>query len=385
MQIPHALRPVVGPVQALVTQVIDDDIPDLAAGLAYRFLFALFPFALFLAALAAFVAGWTGLGDPTSQILGALGDNLPPDIARQVAPQLEAVLGQARPGLLSVGALLALWAATGGIGALMKAMNQAYDVRETRGFVKTTAVALVLTLVGSIGILVAFVTVVGGSILTDQAVGMLGIRQSAWTVIGLARYPVMLALVAIVVATLFRYGPNVAVSFRWAFVGGLVFAIGWIAATALFGLYVANFGSYANTYGALGGVVVLMLWFYLTALLLLVAAEITSMLATSHEPHRVATRREETGAADSAADGDRPAAPEPRVTPAPIASAAVTPPPAAMREASTSAAQAPEAVSGDGRMSWRSLIVALAVLLVVWLLGAMAGRPHGDEDESAPR
>ena len=102
----------------LLKQSMDDEVFDRAAGLAYRFLFALFPFAIFLAALAAYVAGWIGLGDPTDDMMRAVGDNLPPDIAAQLTPQFQAVLGDTRPGLLTIGALGALWAAAGGIGAL---------------------------------------------------------------------------------------------------------------------------------------------------------------------------------------------------------------------------------------------------------------------------
>ena len=111
-----------------------DEVPDLAAGLAYRFLFAVFPFAIFLAALAGTAAQLAGLQDPSGQIVGSLFDNLPPDIAAQVRPQIDAILGNSRPGLISIGAVLALWAAMGGIGAVMKAMNRAYEVEETRGF-----------------------------------------------------------------------------------------------------------------------------------------------------------------------------------------------------------------------------------------------------------
>ena len=104
----------------LVKQINDDEVPDLAAGLAYRFLFALFPFAIFLAALAGFVAPLLGFGDPTSEIMGSLSDNLPPDVAQQIRPQLEAVLGDTRPGLLTIGAITALWAAQGGIASVQK-------------------------------------------------------------------------------------------------------------------------------------------------------------------------------------------------------------------------------------------------------------------------
>ena len=152
----------------------------------------------------------------------------------------------------------------------------------------------------------------------------LGIGPGAWTAISLLRYPLVLALVAFAVAALFRFGPNVAVSFRWTLVGGIVFAVGWLAATALFGIYVANFGSYANTYGALGGVIVLMLWFYLTALLLLVAAEVTPCSRRSTSPRwsmRGEPRRARPASAKAGARSkgrrdreDRSPAPAPRPT-----------------------------------------------------------------------
>jgi membrane protein len=373
----------------VVQQVMDDEVPDLAAGLSYRFLFAVFPFGIFLAALAAFVAQWTGLGDPTDEILAAIGDNLPPDVAAQIAPQLESVLGQTRPALLSIGALFALWAATGGVSSLMSAMNTAYDVEETRGFIGKLVRALLLTILGSIGILVAFVTIVGGSVLTEQAVSVLGIGPGAWSAISLLRYPVVLAMVAFAVAALFRYGPNVAVSFRWTLVGGFVFAVGWLAATAVFGLYVANFGSYANTYGALGGVIVLMLWFYLTAIMLLVAAEVTAVLAKQHEPDVVDARRAETGPAGSAKTGVRQAA-EPRSDPSPVptaepAVAAIAHSPKPERAVVAAATRPLPRTLAMGRpMSWLGRVLALGLLAVGAVVGAVAGRVIGDDDRATP-
>src|SRR5215210_2509759 len=119
-----------------------DDVAGLAAELAYRFLFAVFPFGIFVAALAAFVANGIGIADPTAQIMGSLGDNLPPDIAAGIRPQLETVLGESRPGLLTFGAIAARWAATGGMNALIKAMNRAWEVEDTRSFLPKTALAV---------------------------------------------------------------------------------------------------------------------------------------------------------------------------------------------------------------------------------------------------
>jgi len=300
----------------LVTQAMGDEVFDRAAGLAYRFLFALFPFAIFVAALAAYVAGWLGLGDPTNDIMRSVGDNLPPDIAAQITPQLQAVLGQTRPGLLTIGALGALWAAAGGIGALQTSLNAAYDVPETRNFFAKTGVAIGLTLLATAGILVGFVTIVGGSLLTQQAVRLLGVPANTWDTIALLRWPLMLLVVALAVAVLLRFAPNVAVPFQWPLVGGFLFAIGWVVVTALFALYVANFANYSNTYGALGGVVVLMLWFYLTAVMLLLAAEVTSVLVKDHAAPHLAARQRELGSpvtSDSEAPG--PVALPPRIRP----------------------------------------------------------------------
>lgn len=389
-------KPVVQFGKDLFKQVTDDDVPELAAALAYRFLFAIFPFAIFIAALAGFVAPALGMGDPTNEILGSLSDNLPPDVAEQIRPQLEAVLGDTRPGLLTIGAVTALWAAASGIGSVIKAMNTAYDVEETRGFIPRTGMAIGLTILGSIGILVAFVTVVGGSILTEQAVSQLGIAESMWTTISLIRFPLVLAMVAVAVAILFKFGPNVRVSFRWTLVGGVVFAVIWLLGTLLFGLYVANFANYANTYGALGGVVILMLWFYLTGLMMLVAAEVTAMLAKSKEPEKIAARREElqsgtsparkvgraagvtvgtvkaaTGAYDAGATDDR-SGEERRQDEAPKRPATEIPP---LRPAGPVPSATPVArVSG---------LVAAVVVAIGAVAGAILGRLSGTDDEGA--
>jgi membrane protein len=277
----------------LVKEIGDDEVPDLAAGLAYRFLFALFPFAIFLAALSSFITPLVGITDPTSSITSALSENLPPEIAAQIEPQLRAVLGSRHPGLLSIGALLALWAAQSGVAAVIKAMNKAYDVEEARGFLHRTGLALLLTLLFSAGILLAFITIVGGSVITQELASTVGIDDATWRTITLIRYPLVLGLVAVAISVMFHFGPNLHVSYRWSLLGGFLFAITWVVATAGFGLYVANFATYGNTYGALGGVVVLLLWFYLTALMLLVAAEVTSLLAIGAEPDQVEARRRE--------------------------------------------------------------------------------------------
>ncbi len=299
-----------------------DDVPGLAAELAYRFLFAVFPFGIFIAALTAFVARAVGIGDPTASIIGALGDNLPAAIADGLRPQLEAVIGKTQPGLLTVGAVAALWAATGGTNALTKAMNRAYEVEETRSFLPKTGRAIGLTLLASIGLLLAFVTVTGASLLTGQVADQLHLNQGVVGAIGLLRWPIVFVGLSLAVGALYRLAPNVRIPWRWCVVGGALFSFGWLVATAGFGLYVANFAHYSNTYGALGGVIVLMLWFYLSSMILVGAAALVATTLKEFQPQTVAAGRDAAGAARTTVDDERRQSTGVVVTgaPAPVAS-----------------------------------------------------------------
>jgi membrane protein len=281
---------------ALWRRAQDHDLSGLSAELAYRFLFALFPFSLFLVALAAFVAVALGLGDPTGRIVAGLGDNLPPELAGTVRQELEQVIGQQRLSLLSVGAALALWAATTGTMTVIKAMNRAYAVKETRSLVRRYALGFGLTVGASLAILVAFVTIVGGAFLTERTVAELGLGPEAWSTASLLRWPLVGALLVAAAATVYRVGPNLQPSWRDSLVGAVVFAAGWLVATFLFAQYVLRVADYGATYGALGGIIVLMVWLYLTGLVLLVGAEVVAVRVARREPDRLSERQAETAA-----------------------------------------------------------------------------------------
>jgi membrane protein len=297
-----------GVLRRLVDSVRRDDVTGLAAELAYRFLFAVFPFGLFVAALGAFAAGYLHVDNPAQQLVEGLGDNLPGSIAGAIQPELERLLGSPRADLLSVGAIAALWAATGGTNALVKGMHRAYDVPESRPFLLRYAIAIGLTILGALGIIAAFVTIVGGALLTEQVGARLGLGAATYAALEILRWPAVFVALTVAVAILYRYAPNVAVPWRWILAGAAAFSLGWLVATAVLGFYVANVADYGATYGSLGGVIVLMLWFYVTALLLLVGAEVTASLAHVRSPAEIRRRREEQQAAqavDEAADEAR--------------------------------------------------------------------------------
>jgi hypothetical protein len=169
-----------------------------------------------------------------------------------------------------------------------------------------------LTLLGSFGLIGSFVTVVGASLLTTQVVAQLGIDQVTVDIVSLLRWPLVFVLLSAAVAILYHFAPNFRAPWRWCLAGGALFSIAWILATGLFALYVANFANYANTYGALGGVIALMLWFYLSAMLLVSAAAIIAAALKETQPVAVDERRVQRGvAAGGTQSPDRPVAGSP--------------------------------------------------------------------------
>jgi membrane protein len=354
-----------------VAELGRDDEAGLAAELAYRFLFAIFPFGIFVAALTAFIANAIGFADPTGRIMGAVGDNLPPDVAAAIRPQLETVLGQTRPGLLTIGALAALWAATGGMQALMKALNRAWEVEETRGLIPKYALSIGLTLLGSVGLIGAFVTIVGASLLTEEVIAQLGLDRTAIDLAALLRWPLVFVLLSAAVGILYRLAPNFRAPWRWCFAGGALFSVVWILATWLFSLYLANFANYANTYGALGGVIALMLWFSLSAYILCAAAALIAAALKELQPTRVAAARVQAGSpAVPTGDRDRSghATPSPAGTPSPspIPPRAVAPPERRARPALPTRRRPVPAYRMSGPEDW-------ALAGVVTVVGASIG------------
>jgi membrane protein len=287
----------VGIGRRLLTRVQEDDVLGLAAEIAYRFLFAVFPFGLFVAALGGFVAAALRIENPAQQLVAGLGDNLPPAIADALRPELERLLGNASGGLLSIGALAALWAATGGTNALIKGMHRAYGVPEQRPFLLRYAVAIGLTLLAAVGVILSFVTIVGGALLTQELAERIGLGDQAFAVIQLLRWPAVFVVLTFAVAILYRYAPSVVVPWRWILAGAALFTLGWLVATAGLGWYASNVADYGATYGSLGAVIVLMLWFYVTGALLLLGAELSAALARERTPDEIRARGEERAAA----------------------------------------------------------------------------------------
>ena len=195
-------------------------------------------------------------------------------------PPIEQLVQSPSAGVaLITGALAALWSASGYVGAFGRAMNRIYEIDEGRPVWKLRPLQLVLTLAGLLlAAAVAFMLVVSGPV--AEAVGnAIGAGSVAVTVWNIAKWPVILVCVVLAVAVLYYATPNVKQpKFRWISVGAGFAILMWIVASVLFGLYVANFGSYNKTYGTLAGVIVFLLWLWITNLALLFGAELDAEL-----------------------------------------------------------------------------------------------------------
>lgn len=262
----------------LIRNVGERDIMGSAAELAFRFLFALFPFFIFLAALSGFVARWLNINDPAHRLVTQLGDVLPADAAAVVERNLEGVFESNSAGLLSFGAIVALWAASSGTKTVLKEIDRAYHASGERPFLRKQVLGFTLTLLGGVAFLVATVVLIVGQVVGHEIASAIGFGDAGATLVTLARIPVVLVILVVTITFIYRVAPNAPVTVRQVLPGAVLFVVLWLLATLGFAIYVANFGAYEATYGALGSVIVLMTWLYLSALMLLLGAEVNAVL-----------------------------------------------------------------------------------------------------------
>lgn len=251
-----------------------DNVPLLAAGVAFFAFLALFP------ALIAGVSLYGLVADPAQvqEQIASLSSALPRETATLVTDQVREVTGQSSRALgvgLAVSVLAALFSASGGVANLMKAVNLAYDEQETRGFVKLRATALLLTVCAIVFLAVAVGLVAVVPVLLD-GVGLSGVGR---VLVQVLRWGGLVVFVLVALAVVYRYAPDRDnPQLRWVGLGSVVATTLWLLGSAAFSLYVSNFGSYGKTYGTLAGVAVLLLWLFLSSFVVLLGAEINSEL-----------------------------------------------------------------------------------------------------------
>jgi len=265
-----------------VREFTDDQCTDLAAALTYYAVLSLFPALVVVVSL----LGVFGQGRRTSEtILQLIGDVVPGSAADTLRQPIEQLVQAPSAGFaLALGILGALWSASGYVGAFGRAMNRIYEVDEGRPVWKLRPLQLLLTGAGLVvAAAVVFMLAISGPV-AETLGGYLGMGEAALTVWNIGRWPLVLVLVTFGVALLYYAGPNVRQPrFRWISVGAGVAIVIWVIASLGFGVYVSQFGSYNKTYGTLAGVIVFLLWLWITNLALLGGAEVNSELERGRE------------------------------------------------------------------------------------------------------
>jgi len=248
-----------------------DNLTDLAAALTYYGVLSIFPLLLVLVSILGLVG--KSATQPLIDNVGTVAPGAAKDIVTSAIQNLQKSQGAA--GILFVvGLVAALWSASSYIAAFMRAANEIWDVEEGRPIWKTIPLRLAITLVTVILLAVMALAVVLTGPLAEQVGNVIGLGSTAVTVWDIAKWPVMILIVSLMFAFLYWAAPNVRhPKFQWVSPGGVLAVLLWIVASAAFAFYVANFGSYNKTYGALAGVIIFLVWLWITNVVILLGAE----------------------------------------------------------------------------------------------------------------
>jgi membrane protein len=265
-----------GVLKRTIREFREDNLTDWAAALTYYGVLSIFPALLVLVSVLGLIG--QSATQPLIDNLGTVAPGPAKDIVTSALQNLQQNSGTAGV-LLIVGVLAALWSASGYVAAFMRASNAIYDIEEGRPVTKTLGVRIGLTAVLVILLAVSAVAVVLTGGLAKQVGNVVGVGSTAVTVWNIVKWPALVVIVSLMLALLYWAAPNVRQpGFRWVSPGGLLAVIVWIVASAAFAVYVANFGSYNKTYGSIGGVIIFLVWLWISNIAVLLGAEFNAEL-----------------------------------------------------------------------------------------------------------
>lgn len=259
-------------VKRTVRESLDDDCLSLAAQLAYYFFLALFPAVLFLLAVASFFP----LHNLTDDIGRTLGPFVSPEVLELIQDQMRRLANADSGGILTLGVVGAVWSSSAALGSIVGSVNKAYDLEEGRPWWKVRLVAIGLTVALAVFVLASISLILAGPSLATylgRTVGFGPAFEWSWKIL---QWPVAFFLVSTAIGLVYYFGPDAEQDWVWVTPGAIVATTLWLIGSLGFKLYVATFTDYNASYGTVGGVVVLLLWFYVSGLAILVGAELNS-------------------------------------------------------------------------------------------------------------
>lgn len=250
----------------------EDNATILAAAQAYYYLLAIVPLLILLLAILPY------LQIEPQRVMEFMGTILPGEVAATFEEQIVSVVTTPSGGLLTFGILGTLWSASNAVSAFIKATNEAYDVEETRSFFAQKGIAILLTLFMLVAVIIALVLPIFGGTIIDMISSFMNLPSQTEILFQVLRWVISIAVMSIVLAIMYKIAPNKHFPFKEVIIGALIATILWQLVSLAFSFYVSNFGSYSATYGSLGGLIVLILWFFLTGLILVIGAEINAII-----------------------------------------------------------------------------------------------------------
>lgn len=254
-------------------KLFEDEVFGRAAQLAYYWLFSLFPLLIFLTALLAYLP----IRQKTDAWLNVIRSLLPAEAYVLVDDTVNQIITNRRSGLLSFSILVAIWASSSGMEAIISSLNKAYGATTSRAYWREKLLAIGLTLGLAIFVLLALMLIFFGEYIGSRLSDHFGLGALFQTIFGILLWPVVSILILIGVDLIYYSAPNIKQRWKWFTPGAIFAVVGWLLISFGFRGYVSRFGNYNATYGALGGVMVLMLWFYLTGVVILMGGEINSL------------------------------------------------------------------------------------------------------------
>jgi membrane protein len=257
--------------------VVDDDLTGRSAQLAYYFFLSLFPGLIFVSSMIGLAAG--SQSQLRDHLLDSFGTFLPASAYTLVVNTFTEILKSSTAGKAALGIVFALWSATSGMAAVRDTLNGVYGIKETRPFWKSTLIAVVLTVVVvCLGLLAVTAFFYGGN-LVEMIASRIGLNAGLTFLWKLAQWPIAIFLLLIAAAVIYHFAPDVKKpDWRWFTPGAVIGITGWLIVSGLFRLYLHFFNRYSVTYGSLGAVIILLLWFYLSGFMLLLGAEVDSTI-----------------------------------------------------------------------------------------------------------
>ncbi|CAH0129796.1 YihY/virulence factor BrkB family protein [Peribacillus simplex] len=256
----------------LIKEIKEDRVTGLAAEQAYYYLLALFPLLILLLSILPY------LNIDIQTALDTIKTFMPAETMEVVEKNIINILSERNGGLLTFGFLGTIWSASNGMNAFIHSMNIAYDVEETRNFIKARIISIVLTL----GLVVAFIVMLGlpvfGKVIIDLLQQVIPIPEEMQILFSLLRWAIAVVVISLVLAFLYRFAPNKSFPIKHVIPGAVTATVLWLGISLGFSFYISNFANYSSTYGSLGGVIILMLWLYLSGLIFVIGGEINAIL-----------------------------------------------------------------------------------------------------------